>query len=1653
MANEIDDIFAGTATIERPARPPQAANEIDAIFASGAAIAETPGQIAPQDTQGEVGLLQQATEPFKTFGQAFTQSLAAKPATALRGVTAFTREEAFGLDPVLLKTSEFIESLRNPNTKAEIEQKIQGRLFPVQEGDRWFQVDPKLIPEVINTWAANIGDQIPLMLMTLTGKLIGKAVGKPAGALAGILTAAPAGLDPTDAVTVPAIATATSKIVEHLGGAAPLIAVEAGGFLDQAEQMGIDKDIAEKYARTFGVGSGAVEYAQVLWNLKAFKRLAGPAKKTILKRVFTELGGSLFEGVEEFTQEGMQNFFIGKAIDDQKARTPGFKARKPEIFEGGGRAFTIGTGVSLVTRGFGKASVVVRDTFSPEAQAEVDQATEATVEAGKVEPGPTTVTAEPTPPTTVSEIFATKPQVQAVTPTTPTAPAVVTPQVSEGLEAKPEAAEGEVAVGQAQGENLKLDKPPKVVVASIVDGKLHIGTPADAHFQLLTRVLGEDVVDGTAGSIEEHDILSGFFDPVKKVFHPASKTDIKKAKDLLQPTPKAKPEAVTEKPTTISEIFAEKPITPKVKEKISAKAEPVKPVPATKIVSPGEAGPFKVTFKAKKDLPATRIIVDPKVRRSVQSAESKIAVLKTKLNQAKADKKQAVIKATTEQLQKAETQIAKLKERQEVKLINTIEKAKAKVLQLKQATQFKESLRRDAISMVRAIPKELQKDFIVRAGNAKTVANIQKLTTEIEQGIAKSEKRTQIKSLQATVKSVFRAKRLGRVKLGKLREKARQRIFDVLEGTDLTNLSSAKKSQLQQAEADLKKIGFNLEKGLDSLTAEEIDAIKVLDPRVEQIRRLTQKSISTLTADEIRDIEDAIRYFVKQDELEDLMLQEGRAVESAKVIGESSTEVMSTKSVKKKITDLTKKTGLGFTRNIRKAFIVESMHKGKLVQLATSPNTKTMRNVLDNFIHKAKGVSLGKEFEALDAWEAGKDKIGWTKADTRSLLETHEVRIAGQKKTMSTDQIMSIAKHLRSERNVGQLAKTVGLEIEGNKTGRMSLVEMVDTVDLLTDKQVALLDLTEEINVDILMPAVNETSLRIFGYELARNPQHWSLQRIGGKTVRGEVTKGPAIEDLGPFQPFIGGTRRLKISGFSEQWLWQIQTASFFHGSSIPIKNARTLLNNEDFQAAMIDGGREAELNSLITLFQRMQGVASDKAAFENFGSLLLSRSVRSILGFRVSSALAQLGSIPMAFDIIPAKYGLLLPGFKTQTGKAQGDRVNEFSPFLKMRMIGGRSTIETGDLGAKAAADMLLWQKTPLLDKPLDGLRKQDRKAIMVIDGAVQRWVADTTDLKPGTEEFWQEVKSREEDVVRFTQPMWDLDERSVLSGSPNVAVRSVLSFRAAREAMLNQSVGSIDEALKTGKTKQLINTAAAVTTSVAMVRGMKIALNSVLLAGATFALGFFGIERRRKKILSEQSAEKFAADTAFDLLGNLPGGDIAGNLIRAKVLGDRWREVRFDGVIGSLAQVIGETFESFTRAYQAKIDGNNAKFKKNLTEGLFDMVDSLARLTGLPASGPLAVTKQPIFRALNQPTQQELENKAARLLNDKLTARQIKRIKDDLNAFGITTGDEVNQLLLVKQVRDDLKRALKPKQAKAGSQAVQRALKRNRAIRRFTE
>ena len=303
-----------------------------------------------QLNKGAFGQERLAAEPAKLFTQAFVQSMASKPAMMLRGVQAYTPGKALGLDPLLDKASMFIESLKDPDVAKRVQAAAEGKLWPVGDERKWWQVEARYLPEVINAWATNVGDQIPIMLTTVAGRMAGKVLGKGLGMVAGAGAAlVTGGPDPTDVATAPAVVGISQEVGKHLGGAAPLVAMEAGNFLDQASSLQIDPDISEKYAKLYGVGSGAIEYAQWLWVLGRYSKIAKQAQQGILKTVLKHIGGSAFEGLEEVSQGGLQNWLLGKAVSEMKERHPDYQGEAPSTWEGAKRDGAIGSGVAFLT--------------------------------------------------------------------------------------------------------------------------------------------------------------------------------------------------------------------------------------------------------------------------------------------------------------------------------------------------------------------------------------------------------------------------------------------------------------------------------------------------------------------------------------------------------------------------------------------------------------------------------------------------------------------------------------------------------------------------------------------------------------------------------------------------------------------------------------------------------------------------------------------------------------------------------------------------------------------------------------------------------------------------------------------------------------------------------------------------------------------------------------------------------------------------------------------------------------------------------------------------------------------------------------------------------------------------------------------------------
>ena len=313
--------------------------------------------------------------PGELFVAAFKQSMADKPAMMLKGATVYTPGGGLGSDALMDKTAVYLQSLSDPQVSERLMQAADGKRWPIGDERSWWQVEAKYVPEVINTWATNVGDQIPIFLVTMAGRFAGKAIGKPLGAAAGMAAGAiTAGPDPSDVATVPGVAALVTEVSKHLGGAGPLVAMEAGGFMDEAGVYEIDKDIAEKYAKRYGLGAGVIEYSQSLWVLGRYSAVSKTAQKGITKTVLEHILGSGVEGIEEMSQGGLQAHFMKKAMAEMKDRHPEYDKKPPSVLdlEARRREGEIGFGVALLTGlpGTGmsvtKAAIARRQKLQPE---------------------------------------------------------------------------------------------------------------------------------------------------------------------------------------------------------------------------------------------------------------------------------------------------------------------------------------------------------------------------------------------------------------------------------------------------------------------------------------------------------------------------------------------------------------------------------------------------------------------------------------------------------------------------------------------------------------------------------------------------------------------------------------------------------------------------------------------------------------------------------------------------------------------------------------------------------------------------------------------------------------------------------------------------------------------------------------------------------------------------------------------------------------------------------------------------------------------------------------------------------------------------------------------------------------------------------------
>jgi len=1478
-------------------------------------------------------------QPGKLFAQSFIQSMADKPAMMLKGLEVYTPGTG-KVDMLLEKSATFLQSLKDPKTAEKLQQARAGKLWPVSKYAKWHQVQAKYLPEVINAWATNIGDQIPIMLITWAGRLMGKAVGEPVGtATAAAWATATGGLDPTDVATAPLVKTITSEIIKHLGGAAPLVAMEAGFFMDEAETLKIDKDISEKYAKMYGLGSGAIEYAQWLWVLGRYKAITKPAQKTIMRQVLTHIGGSAVEGMEEISQEGLQNWLLQKAVADMKERHLEYEGVAPKTWEGWKRSGAIGAGVSFITAmpGTGltmaqgrtaRRNIVKPETKMPEvvevkappteaekAPSEAAEAITTKIDRLQAEIDIFVEKGQKPPAELISEINAAKKELRQKPLEITGIRAKVLGKAEIAPTAKPEADVRDEMKDFFAG--LYRDKyqitPPKITKGK--DG-IWIRTP-DAPTK-----------GGIFIEAEDWQKNKQFYETY---LEDADERVIKAAKPEavgVAPEVKAEPAIVEKK--TLAEIKKETPEERKYftdllldeRERIFNEAkgyiDQFGPDVLVQDFQP-RINEIDKDLRRRGYNPAILPKLGPELKKAIAEgwvpvkAKEKLKAEPVKVEKPKESTKPGVsllggvpVEApglTRDEIQhlgKREQEALRAAQRRGLKVgykqgaAETIADARRSLdaFRIKEAISQKGKM--DVASVVLTyVPKEKQGDYIRRILQAKTQKRIERLTEAIDKYLDKYEKRQAVRGFKDFVKGIKKKYRRGEVALGQLPSKLRESLIEVLDKFDLAKISEKKEETFESRLKFVTRISGELANGFEGLNTEfDKDATDLLmmgKARIEELRRLGQTYIGDLDVDNIKYIQASLEHLLKINDLKGKSKERRRMENLRTDINNARQEV---KPAKEKVTEWT-----GLLGAFRWIEVEGQSQMRSLVGLVTGKNYDATMKILVHEPNKTNIDRKGKYKDFIMHFRKLADKANLKWKDVKKFNERIKIKLGGKEIETDYASLLSILAHIEAEGNLRQLLKTKGLNItvyardehgfitKKNiyRVGTPTLAELRAIMELVPEAHKKLLNVYFKTNWEKQAPAINEMSMKHVNYDLAVKKKYFHINREIERAVEGKKADiSVSIDQQSRGLPRTGGTARINIVSFPLEVMETMQWSAAYATMTEAMENARTLVANPKWREAMKQAGNQRALKEITTLLRRAQGLITDQSVLEAMAGKHLRQIGKSILSLRFSGGFVQTASMPAAVEFIGKKY-LFNTDFSTP---ALIKHLKNIDPVLWLRWEGKQFDYALGMVGAQNAFEKLLFDHTPLTDKFLGQYTIGDEIAIGKLFMGAERHIEDTTKLKKvRTEKGNTEFEKATLDLLHeamTTQPQWDMLHRTPITSDPSMFIRPFTMFRSAIIAQRNVLVRAVDDYFFKGRItlEQFAERFTGVGMSVVLVTVSRHLFKTLVFAGATTALVAMGLREPPDEEEIKEEATKLVKKIGIQSVFTFVGLDIIGSL-----------------------------------------------------------------------------------------------------------------------------------------------------------------------------
>jgi hypothetical protein len=453
-----------------------------------------------------------------------------------------------------------------------------------------------------------------------------------------------------------------------------------------------------------------------------------------------------------------------------------------------------------------------------------------------------------------------------------------------------------------------------------------------------------------------------------------------------------------------------------------------------------------------------------------------------------------------------------------------------------------------------------------------------------------------------------------------------------------------------------------------------------------------------------------------------------------------------------------------------------------------------------------------------------------------ALEEKHDfVSAQGRPFSLSLDDMMSVYATSRREQGKKHLEaggivfgkngkikvkkKGVTLTMSQIKARAYTLDEQVldEIIGKLTPEQKAFVEEME--NWLSTKPAEwgNEVSRELYGINLFKEKVYWPIKSASEYLQsRSGDSDNVKIKNSGFTRSTVEKANNpIYIGGFVDTWSQHVYEMATYHGFTLPLEDftrifnyatsASDIENGANSVKAMLTNafGSEAPVQQIELLLKDVNGSARSDPTTELMNKGLAFMKKYAVAG-SLSVSIQQPSAIARATAYIDPKY---FAGEKitAEKHKELWEHMKKYAPVAAIKEIGyfdqglGRSAREWmtareyGGLAEKAKGLVTDSNYRSDVIMALPGL--MDELTWCSIWQAVEREVADTTNLKTGSEEFNKRVGDRFTQIITETQVYDSVFSRSAMMRSKDVGVKMATAFMAEPLTNVSMVVDAIDD------------------------------------------------------------------------------------------------------------------------------------------------------------------------------------------------------------------------------------------------------------------